>query len=50
MRALIGVVNVDAVFGRSVAPRVLGRMSAEQTVSDVPPAPHDGGTRPAARS
>ena len=35
VRALIGVVNGDAVFGRSVAPRVLGRRSAEQTGSGV---------------
>ena len=29
VRALVGVVNGDAVFGRAVAPRVLGRMAAE---------------------
>lgn len=33
VRALIGVVNGDAVFGRAVAPRVLGQVAADRTAS-----------------
>ena len=31
VRALVGVVNGDAVFGRAVAPRVLGQVAAERS-------------------
>ncbi|HEV7211972.1 MAG TPA: response regulator transcription factor [Blastococcus sp.] len=36
VRALIGVVNGDAVFGRAVAPRVLGRMAVGSAVPATP--------------
>ncbi|HEV7188536.1 MAG TPA: response regulator transcription factor [Blastococcus sp.] len=36
VRALTGVVNGDAVFGRSVAPRVLGQVAADRAASGSP--------------